>query len=56
MKDKLKFCPFCGGEMPQAPAPEPEKPAEQKAICPYCGAQVRSTAKFCPSCGSALKQ
>lgn len=44
------------------PVPQPEpQPAEQPApeqrdpelkFCPYCGAQIKRTARFCPACGA----
>ncbi len=30
------------------------KPAEEKNVCPKCGAKVSAHAKFCPECGSAM--
>ena len=29
---------------------------QQTAACPYCGQQIRTSANFCPSCGSAMKR
>ena len=36
-------------------APVQTQPAEALVTCPYCGAKIRATAQFCPSCGGAMK-
>lgn len=53
LADGTKFCSKCGEKL-AAPAPAPEKKAEETVTCPKCGKQVKAGVKFCMSCGAPL--
>jgi Double zinc ribbon len=49
------FCETCGAAAPPATFPDADPspvPAEQAAACSQCGHALRSTQRFCTSCGS----
>ncbi|MEM1639931.1 MAG: zinc ribbon domain-containing protein [Desulfurococcaceae archaeon] len=64
LKDKFAPSPAIAPEptsTPPAemkPEPQPAQPTErieeEKVKCPYCGAEIPKSAKFCPNCGAYL--
>ena len=47
---------YRGGFMNPQPAPEqPDEPLEKKSFCPECGGLLQQGFRFCPFCGTPLK-